>query len=174
MIGVGRRSVTGGNARRRGDGRAGGQSLVEFALVLPIIVLLVAAFVEIGRAVFAYNTIANAARQGARVAMVNQLEDVTDCDASRPVEDPFEPHWSIRGCVMVAASTLGITTDDITIEYEAPPATTLDCDPVLHIGCLAAVTVTYDYSVSTPFVSLLIEGFTMSQTSQVPIERVFP
>jgi hypothetical protein len=45
---------------------------------------------------------------------------------------------------------------------------------VLHIGCLAAVTVTYDYSVSTPFVSLLIEGFTMSQTSQVPIERVFP
>ncbi len=170
MIGFGSRRGCARKARRR----AGGQSLVEFALVIPIIVLLVAAFVEIGRAVFAYNTIANAARQGARVAAVNQLEDVTDCDASRPVEDPFEPHWSIRGCVMVAASTLGIDTADITIDYAPPPSTTLDCDPVVHIGCIAAVTVTYDYSISTPFVSLLIEGFSMTQTSQMPVERVFP
>lgn len=172
MIGTVRPSpATRTRRRRRG---ADGQSLVEFALVIPIIVLLVAAFVEIGRAVFAYNTIANAARQGARVAAVNQLPDVTDCDASRPVEDPFEPHWSIRGCAMVAASTLGITTDDITIFYAPPPTTSLSCDPVLHIGCIAEVTVTYDYAISTPFVSLLIEGFTMSQTSQMPIERVFP
>ena len=159
---------------RRGRRRGTGQSLVEFALVFPIIVLLVAAFAEIGRAVFAYNTIANAARQGARVAVVNQLEDVTNCDASRPVEDPYEPHWSIRGCAIVAASTLGITTDNITIEYRTPPDTSLSCDPVLHIGCLAAITVTYDYSISTPFVSMLIEGFTMSQTSEMPVERVFP
>ena len=162
-----------GRARRRGR-RGNGQSLVEFALVIPIIVLLVAAFVEIGRAVFAYNTIANAARQGARVAAVNQVADVTDCDASRPVEDPFEPHWSIRGCVLVAAKTLGITTDDITVEYDTPPDSTLSCDPVLHIGCIATITVTYDYSISTPFVSMLIGGFTMSQTSDMPIERVFP
>jgi Flp pilus assembly protein TadG len=171
------RSNPSSHARRGGRGgrrSARGQSLVEFALVIPIIVLLVAAFVEIGRAVFAYNTIANAARQGARVAAVNQLDDVTDCDASRPVEDPFEPHWSIRGCVMVAASTLGIDTDNVTIAYDAPPATTLSCDPVVRVGCIAAVTVTYDYSVSTPFVSMLIGGFTMSQTSEMPIERVFP
>jgi Flp pilus assembly protein TadG len=160
------------SARRRGR-RGSGQSLVEFALVFPIIVLLVAACIEIGRAVFAYNTIANAARQGARVAIVNQVEDVTDCDASRPVEDPFEPHWSIRGCVIVAASTLGITTDNVTIAYAPPPATTLDCEPV-HIGCIAAITVTYDYSISTPFVSMLIGGFTMTQTSEMPVERVFP
>jgi len=74
-----------------------GQSLVEFAFVLPIIVLVIVAFIEIGRAVFAWNTIANAARQGARVAAVNQLSVVTDCDESRPIEDPYEPHWSIRG-----------------------------------------------------------------------------
>ena len=161
------------SARGRGR-RANGQSLVEFALVFPIIVLLVAACIEIGRAVFAYNTIANAARQGARVAIVNQLEDITDCDASRPVEDPYQPHWSIRGCVIVAASPLGITTDDITIDYLTPPDTSLSCDPILHIGCIAEITVTYDYSVSTPFVNMLIGGFTMTQTSQMPVERVFP
>lgn len=157
--------------RRRG---AGGQSLVEFALIFPIIVLLVVGFVEVGRAVFAYNTIANAARQGARVAIVNQLESVTECDATRPVEDPFEPHWSIRGCVIAAASTLGITTANITVGYNPPPATTLSCASTLHVGCIASVTVRYDYVVSTPFLSTVIGSFTMTQTSQMPIERVFP
>jgi Flp pilus assembly protein TadG len=154
--------------------RRNGQSLVEFALVFPIIVLLIAGFVEIGRAVFAYNTIANAARQGVRVAAVNQLANVTECDTSRPVEDPFEPHWSIRGCAITAASTLGISTANISVAYAPPPSTTLDCDPVLHIGCIATVTVTYDFSVATPFVNMLIGPFTISQSSQMPIERVFP
>lgn len=154
--------------------RARGQSLVEFALVFPIIVLLIAGFVEIGRAVFAYNTIANAARQGARVATVNQLSDVTECDESRPVEDPYQPHWTIRGCAITAAGTLGITAANVSVAYASPPGTTLSCDPTIHVGCIASVTVTYHYSISTPFVSMLIGPFTMSQTSQMPVERVFP
>jgi Flp pilus assembly protein TadG len=165
------RSVRARRPRRSG---ADGQSLVEFALVFPIIVLLIAGFVEIGRAVFAFNTIANAARQGVRVAAVNQLDDVTECDTTRPVEDPFEPHWSIRGCAITAASTLGITTANVSIDYDPPADTSLDCDPTLHIGCIATVTVTYDFSVATPFVNMLIGPFTISQSSQMPIERVFP
>ena len=161
-------------AERGGRARGGGQSLVEFALVFPIIILLVMAFAEIGRAVFAYNTIANAARQGARVAAVNQLADVTECDESRPIEDPYEPHWSMRGCAIVAGKTIGLTTSNIDIAYEPPPGTTLDCDPTLHIGCIAVVTITYHFTLTTPFVSNLIGPFTMSQTSQMPIERVFP
>jgi Flp pilus assembly protein TadG len=154
--------------------RSRGQSLVEFALVFPIIVLLVMAFMEIGRAVFAYNTIANAARQGARVAAVNQLADVTECDESRPIEDPYEPHWSMRGCAILAAKTLGISTSNVSVAYAPPPATTVDCDPELNVGCIAAVTVTYNFTLTTPFVSALIGPFTMSQTSEMPIERVFP
>jgi Flp pilus assembly protein TadG len=160
-----------GGRRRRGSA---GQSLVEFALVFPIIVLLIMGFMEIGRAVFAFNTIANAARQGARVASVNQLADVTECDESRPIEDPYEPHWSMRGCAIVAGKTIGITTANIGISYQAPPSTTLVCTPTLHVGCLAVVTVTYNFALTTPFVSSLIGPFTMSQTSQMPIERVFP
>jgi Flp pilus assembly protein TadG len=161
-------------ARRPGDRRAGGQSLVEVALILPIIILLIAGFVEIGRAVFAYNTIANAARQGARVAAVNQLANVTDCDESRPIEDPYEPHWSIRGCVIAAANVLGVTTSNVTVAYAAPPSTTLTCSPTLHVGCIASITVTYNFTVATPFVNKLIGPITMRQTSQMPIERVFP
>ena len=161
-------------ARTRRRRRQGGQSLVEFAFVLPIIVLVIAAFIEIGRAVFAYNTIANAARQGARVAAVNQLSVVTDCDESRPIEDPYEPHWSIRGCAIAAAGALGINTANVTISYSSPPSTSLSCDPTLHVGCIAAITVTYDYAVSTPFLNWVIHSFTMTETSEMPIERVFP
>lgn len=161
-------------ARHRRDGGARGQSLVEFALVLPIILLVIVGFFEIGRAVFAYNTIANAARQGARVATVNQLADVTDCNELWPIDDPYEPHWSIRGCAIVAAKTIGITTSDVSVSYAAPPSTTLTCSPTLHVGCIATVTVTYQYSVATPFVNKLIGPITMIQTSQMPVERVFP
>lgn len=164
----------GGRRRRGRRPAAGGQSLVEFALIFPIIVLLVAGFVEIGRAVFAYNTIASAARQGARVAAVNQLADVTDCNEMWPIDDPYEPHWSIRGCAILAAKTLGITTSNVSVSYAPPPGTTLTCSPTLHVGCLASVTVTYHYSVSTPFVNMVIGPITMTQTSQMPVERVFP
>jgi Flp pilus assembly protein TadG len=163
-----------GRGRRRSRNRSRGQSLVEFAMVIPIIVLLVAVFIEIGRAVFAFNTIANAARQGARVAAVNQLPDVTDCDESRPIEDPYEPHWSIRGCAILAAKTLGITTANVSVAYSTPPSTTLSCSPTLHVGCIASVTVTFAYTVTTPFVSNFIGPISMSQTSQMPVERVFP
>ena len=161
------------HGRRRRAGQRG-QSLVEFAFVLPIIVLLIAAFIELGRAVFAWNTVANAARQGARVAVVNQLPDVTDCDESRPIEDPYEPHWSIRGCAIAAAAALGISAANVSVSYAAPPSTTLACDPKLHVGCIAAITVSYNYSVSTPFLNWVIHSFTISQTSEMPIERVFP
>ena len=55
-------------AGRRGHG----QSLVEFALVLPVFILVLVSLFDLGRAVFVYNTLTNAAREGARLAIVNQ------------------------------------------------------------------------------------------------------
>jgi Flp pilus assembly protein TadG len=45
-----------------------GQSMVEFALILPLFVLFIIGIFELGRAFFAYIAITNAAREGARVA----------------------------------------------------------------------------------------------------------
>jgi Flp pilus assembly protein TadG len=44
-----------------------GQSLVEFALVLPLLVMVVFGVLELGRVFFAYIAITNASREGARV-----------------------------------------------------------------------------------------------------------
>lgn len=52
--------------------RSTGQSLAEFALVIPIFLLLMVTLFDLGRAVFAYNSVTNAAREGARFAAVNQ------------------------------------------------------------------------------------------------------
>jgi Flp pilus assembly protein TadG len=45
-----------------------GQSMIEFALILPLMVLIIVGIFDLGRAFFAYISITNAAREGARVA----------------------------------------------------------------------------------------------------------
>jgi len=48
-----------------------GQSLVEFALVLPIFLLLITGLFDLARAVWQENTLAFAAREGSRYAIVH-------------------------------------------------------------------------------------------------------
>jgi Flp pilus assembly protein TadG len=59
-----------------------GQSLVEFALVLPLFLLLIFGTVDGGRAVFSYNDMAQATRNVARVASTACFQTGTACDAS--------------------------------------------------------------------------------------------
>ena len=49
-----------------------GQSLVEFALVLPILLILVLGIVDFGMGLRAYVTLTNATREGARFAAVGE------------------------------------------------------------------------------------------------------
>lgn len=56
------------------DGRARGQSLVEMALVVPVLLLLMFGVVEMGRLFFAYVTVQHAARRGAQVASTGRGE----------------------------------------------------------------------------------------------------
>src|SRR5687768_12184207 len=51
---------------RRRTGPRRGQSLVEFALMLPLLALLMLAFVDFGFLLYAHVQVANAAREGAR------------------------------------------------------------------------------------------------------------
>jgi Flp pilus assembly protein TadG len=55
------------------------QALIEFALVSPVLLLLLFGIIDIGRAVFYYDTLNHAAREGARAAVgaSNQLPNNT-------------------------------------------------------------------------------------------------
>lgn len=50
---------------------AAGQATVEFAIVLPLFLTLVLAIFDIGRVIWARNSLENAAREGARYAIVH-------------------------------------------------------------------------------------------------------
>ena len=154
-----------------------GQALVEFALVFPVMVLLLFGILDLGRAIYAYNTISNAAREGARVAAVNQVATPpsdTACVEDMPVEDPTDPHWSIQACAASSAVSLGLPLSAVTVSYSPPPSTEISCSPTLDVGCIASVTVTYRWTAMTPVIGNLVGPINMSSTSQIPIERVFP
>ena len=55
--------------KRRGD-REKGQSMAEFAIVVPIFLLLLFAIVDFGMGFHAYITVTNSAREGARVGAI--------------------------------------------------------------------------------------------------------
>jgi hypothetical protein len=58
--------------------RSRGQGLAEFALVLPVFLAILIGMVDVGRAVWANNSVANAAREAARYAAVHggSCEDI--------------------------------------------------------------------------------------------------
>jgi len=51
-----------------------GQTLVEFALLVPILLTIMFAIVDLGRAVYFYSAIQNSAREGARYGIINPFQ----------------------------------------------------------------------------------------------------
>ena len=123
--------------RRRGAPRRHGrrgQALVEFALIFPILIILLIAIFDLGRLVFAYNDITNAARQGARTAIINQ-------GGTAAVDR-----------VIQMATSLGLKTTDVDVEYADSDGG--DChDPLTGkytLACQVNVTVRFDWTADHP------------------------
>jgi len=56
------------------------QALIEFALISPVLLLLLFGIIDIGRAVFYYDTLSHAAREGARTAVQASTRLPTNAD----------------------------------------------------------------------------------------------
>jgi Flp pilus assembly protein TadG len=91
-----------GVLRARSLRRESGQALVEFALVLPVLMLLVMGIVDFGFAFNQWNTAQNAAREGARMAAVN---------SNVP---------TIKGRAEVTGSTINLQPSDISLSCNRP------------------------------------------------------
>ena len=48
-----------------------GQNLVEFAILLPVLVLFLLIIIDLGRVVYSYSALHNAVREGARYGIIN-------------------------------------------------------------------------------------------------------
>ena len=146
-------------------GRERGQGLIEFALILPVIVVVVFGLFDMGRGVFAANTLAQAARQASRTAIVDQ-------DTSR-----------VTAAAIANAPTLGLTNSNVTVCFKTDDTSLTNCNlPTTDncpsatrvIGCLAIVTVTLNYAPMTPVISTLWPSIPLTSTSIQAIEYVCP
>jgi Flp pilus assembly protein TadG len=153
------------------DRRGGrGQSLVEFSLVLPILLLLLFGIIDAGRLIFTYNDVANAARSGVRTAIVNQSTTGSNtCDTTAPDAYP-------TGCAIASALGLALTAADVCVDYHdvttpAPsPCVTNVGTPAF--GSIARVQVTGHFQAITPIIGQIIGPIDLTSTSEVSVERV--
>jgi hypothetical protein len=64
-----------------------GQSLLEFALMAPVFFVLLLGTIDFGRAVYIYNSLADAAREGARAAVPAQSPLPGNADIVKAIND---------------------------------------------------------------------------------------
>lgn len=74
-----------------------GQTMVEFALVLPILMFLLTGFFDLGRVVLAHDALGHAAREAARYAIVHGGSHANPCPVGPPHADAVVPVAS-AGC----------------------------------------------------------------------------
>lgn len=106
--------LRGENARRSRpllNARASrGQAMVEFALIIPVFLMLLFALLDFGRVVFAQQAVTQAAREGARTAMVAAL-DPTISTAACPGTGTY---CRIRTAAKAQAAGINLTDTNIT------------------------------------------------------------
>ena len=141
-----------------------GQALVEFALVIPIFLLVMIALFDLGRAVFAYNTLTNAAREGARMAIVNQ-DEPTIVSRAKSQTAIVELDDSIVRVEFRQVNADG--TPDMSDEGTCASAA---------VGCLAIVSFKATYHPITPIISNILfgSGVTFSAKSVLSVEYHCP
>jgi hypothetical protein len=90
------------------------QGIVEFALVLPILLLLIFGIIEAGRLLWLYSAVLSSSREAARYGSASgelsgSMRYYADCDG-------------IRGAAMRIGRFAGISSTDISISYDHGPS----------------------------------------------------
>ncbi|MDA8218683.1 MAG: pilus assembly protein [Dehalococcoidales bacterium] len=108
-----------------------GQSVVELALLLPILVMLLLGALDLGRAFHYYTAVANATRAGGAYAIEARKLDVdTDAERIAIVEQAVANEIEAQG---ITVTSVSVNPPDVIVE-----------------GDNATVTVTYDFYFLNP------------------------
>jgi len=142
-----------GRDTRDAQGRGRGQALVEFALAVPIFLLILFGLVDVGRLVYINNAASEAARDGARWGTV----------AGRSADSTT---WD-----QIETTTIGRTT------AIPQPTATVSCishgtprtDGHCYVGDILVVRLTAPVSLVTPGISQLIGPVTVTATARVAV-----
>ena len=108
------------NIKSRSSGRNRGQSFVELAIVLPVLLFLLIGFVEVGAVIYSYLSMLDVAREAARFASEHDPAILEGPGALGFCEDDELHFYQDTACVVVGAGfnpnlVLDPTRDDVTI-----------------------------------------------------------
>ncbi len=111
--------MSGGDEMRRIlKKRSKGQALIEFALVLPLLLLLVMGIIDFGLIMQQYLTLQHGVREGARMASVG----ATDSAVTSRVEEILSTRWSSDEVTVSVAKTNKGTYEESVVTVNAPVA----------------------------------------------------
>ena len=127
--------------RKRSSREESGQGMVEFAIVFPLIVILLLAIFEFGRVMFAYSISIAAAREAARYGAAIQdigggIPQYKDCQGIREAAKRF-------------GKFAGIGDADIAIKYSDDAGVySMVCPPSQDVGLTDYISVTINTSIT--------------------------
>jgi Flp pilus assembly protein TadG len=132
-----------------------GQSLVEMALLLPVLLLLTVVTLDLGRGIYYYSVVYNAAREGARYGIIDP-NDYTGIDN--------------------AARKLSIGLDPVKLYIDScecgkPCVGNISCPA--NLKNIISVKATYTFQLVTPLANLITgkTQYSLESTSMMSIER---
>jgi hypothetical protein len=151
--------------QKRNHGKA--QGAVEFALVLPLLLLIMLGLIETGRLIFHYSAVTNAAREAMRYGSATGLSD-----------DGITPRFMDCAGIVDAAVRVGflgsVQPGDVTITYFSADGTNLGgCPPpdnAIQTGARIQVEVNSLFDTIIPGL-LPYQGMTLSSESSRTIIR---
>lgn len=108
-----------------------GQSLLEFALIVPILLIILAGVLDLGRLYYAYVAVTDAAAEGASYAAIH-------------------PQANERAEVLQRAQEASGALVQID-----PTMVQVDC-PAVAAGAPITVTVSYSFTVATPLLNVIV------------------
>jgi Flp pilus assembly protein TadG len=144
-----------------------GSTLVEFAFILPLLVMIMCGVIDFGRALYAYHFVSDVAREASRWASVRGKQ-CTAWPQACPANQADVQNY-VTGIVPP-----GIDSSQQSLSVSAawmpPPGNPASCvGPVNNPGCAVQVRVTYNFKFILPF--LPKSTYAMQSTSEMIISR---
>ena len=142
-----------------------GQGLVEFALILPVFLVLLSAAIDLGRIAYARIAVENAAREGAFQASVTPTSYTAGqpCPPPDPLEDEVTSNLVIcRALLEAQGSVVTVTPSDVV----------MTCSPACTegMGNLVTVKVNGMFKLLTPFMAAFFGGYDVPFSSSATMQ----
>ncbi len=151
-----------GHLPRRRTTRKRGQALVEFAMVLPIFLLILSGICDFGFMLYNRMTVINSAREGARAAAM-----VTDATTIVSLAKGASSGSAANGGLTVTPGNVEVKC--LQTSLHADPPATIDCG-IAKAGDSVSVKVNYTYHTFFPL--SFGSTFDLSSTVQMVLDSI--